>query len=228
MNYKTIISLALISVYCSLHAQVNNNLNELSTKISKTPSKKDTLFLFNGKNIDNFVFVMDKLNPDKKNKYEIKGGIIHLYGIEHGYFRTKEEFSNYQLHAEWRWPEENEKGNSGVLVHTQLPDTVWPKCIQVQLKNGRAGDFIAMNGAELKETKDKPKDTAPMMAPSSEKKEGEWNSCDIICTKKSILVYVNKRMLNSGSESNFEKGFIGFQLEGKPIEFRNIYLTTLK
>ena len=177
--------------------------------------------------MNNFVFVMDKLNPDKKDTFEIKNGVVHLYGIQHGYFRTKKVFSNYELHAEWRWPEENEKANGGILIHTQLPDTVWPKCIQVQLKEGRAGDFIAMNGAELKETKGKPKDTAPMMVSSSEKKEGEWNSCDVICTKNSIIVYVNKRMQNSGSESNFEKGFIGFQMEGKPIEFRNIYLNLI-
>ncbi len=227
MNFIKMISFALISMFCSLSAQVKNNSNEHPAKMNAAPSKKDTLYLFNGKNMDNFVFVMDKLNPDKKDKYEIKNGAAHVYGVQHGYFRTKEEFSNYVLHSEWRWPEENEKANGGILVHTQLPDTVWPECIQVQLKEGRAGDFIAMNGAELKETKGKPKDTAPMIVSSSEKKEGEWNSCDVICTKSSIIVYVNHRMQNSGSESNFEKGFIGFQMEGKPIEYRNIYLIKL-
>ena len=222
------VSIVFISIYCSLPAQTKNNITEDSTKANNAPAKKDTLYLFNGKNMDNFVFVMDKMNPDKKNKYEIKNGVVHLYGVQLGYFRTKEVYSNYQLHVEWRWPKENEKANGGILLHTQLPDTVWPKCIQVQLKEGRAGDFIAMNGAELKETKGKPNDTAPMMFTSSEKKEGEWNSCDIICMKKSILVYVNKRMQNSGSESNYQKGFIGFQMEGYPIEYRNIYLINLK
>ncbi len=227
MNYIMMISLAMISIFHYLNVPVKNNLIEHSTKIDEAHSKKDTLFLFDGKNMNNFVFVMDKLNPDKKDKFEIKNGIAHLYGVQHGYFRTKEEFSNYELHAEWRWPEENEKANGGILVHTQLPDTVWPECMQVQLKEGRAGDFIAMNGAELKETKGKPKDTAPMIVSSSEKKEGEWNSCDVICTKNSIIVYVNHRMQNIGSESNFQRGFIGFQLEGKPIELRNIYLTKI-
>ena len=227
MNYIILLSLALISMFGSMSVPVKKNLIEHPKKIYETPTKKDTLHLFDGKNMDNFIFVMDKLNPDKKDKYEIKNGVVHLYGIQHGYFRTKEIFSNYELHAEWRWPEENEKANGGILVHTQLPDSVWPECIQVQLKEGRAGDFIAMNGAELKETNGKPKNTAPMIVSSSEKKEGEWNSCDVICTKSSILVYINQRMQNSGSESNFQKGFIGFQMEGKPIEFRNIYVIKL-
>ena len=227
MNFLKMVCLALISMCCSLSAQVSNNFNKHSTKLTEAPSKKDTLYLFDGKNMDNFVFVMDKVNPDKKDKYEIKNGVVHVYGAQHGYFRTKKEFSNYELHAEWRWPEENEKANGGILVYTQLPDTVWPECIQVQLKEGRAGDFIAMNGAELKETKGQTKDTSPMFVSSSEKKEGEWNSCDVICTKSSIIVYLNQRMKNSGSESNFEKGFIGFQMEGKSIEFRNIYLIKL-
>ncbi len=52
--------------------------------------------------MDNFVFVMDKMNPDKKYKYEIKDGVVHVYGIQHGYFRIKEEFSNYKFHSERR------------------------------------------------------------------------------------------------------------------------------
>ena len=82
---------------------------------------------------------------------------------------------------------------------------------------------------ELLNTITKIESSSPaIMAYVSEKKEGEWNSCDIICMKKSILVYVNKRMQNSGSESNYQKGFIGFQMEGYPIEYRNIYLINLK
>ena len=33
----------------------------------------------------------------------------------------------------------------------QLPDKVWPKCIQVQGKHNRQGDLFLMEGAEAKE-----------------------------------------------------------------------------
>src|SRR5256885_12104583 len=32
-------------------------------------------------------------------------------------------------------------GNSGVLLHCQRDDTVWPHCIEAQLRSGRAGDI---------------------------------------------------------------------------------------
>jgi len=34
--------------------------------------------------------------------------------------RTKDIYSDYKLHAEWRWP--TEATNSGVFVHAQQPD----------------------------------------------------------------------------------------------------------
>ena len=67
---------------------------------------------------------MEKMNYDKKYKYEIKDGVVHVYVIQHGYFRIKEEFSNYKFHSERRFTEETEKANGVILVHTQLPDTV--------------------------------------------------------------------------------------------------------
>ena len=40
--------------------------------------------------------------------------------------------------------------NTGVLVHIQSPDKVWPMCIQNQGKSGRQGDLFLMAGAECK------------------------------------------------------------------------------
>ena len=45
------------------------------------------------------------------------------------------------------------KDNTGVLVHMQLPDKVWPMCVQNQGKSGRQGDLFVMAGAECKEHK---------------------------------------------------------------------------
>jgi hypothetical protein len=163
-------------------------------------------------------------NIPVESVYKIQNGVLHINGGQIGYFKTKEIFSNYKLHTEWRWIEQNENGNSGVLVNSQKPDTVWPNCIQVQLKKDNAGDFIAMSGASLKETIGKPNETSPKFYPSNEKPECEWNSCDIVCSGDSILVYVNGLYQNKGTHCNSKNGTIGFQLEGKPVEFRNIFL----
>jgi hypothetical protein len=184
----------------------------------------DTVFLWNGKSLNGLELIIKTKNGSSENSYIIKERILHFFGNQIGYFRTKEKYSNYKLHVEWRWPEADENGNSGILIHTQQPDTVWPKCIQVQLKKDNAGDLIAMNGSTLKETIGKPKETAIKLKPSNEFQETQWNSCEVQCAGDSLLVYVNGLLQNSGTGSNLSPGTIGFQLEGKPIEFRNLYL----
>lgn len=186
----------------------------------------DTVRLFSGNSVDDFEFVL--VNNQFPVKYKIENNEILFEGNQTGYFRTKKSYSDYKLHAEWKWPEKNEKGNSGILIHTQKPDSVWPSCLQVQLKNGSAGDFIGMNNVSVKETRGKAKETAAKLMASSEFPEGIWNSCDVICKNDSIEVFVNGILQNKGTECNFTGGTIGFQLEGKPIAFRNLFLINHK
>ncbi len=84
---------------------------------------------------------------------QYKDGVIHISGDPFGYMRTKEIYSDYKLHVEWRWPDE--ATNSGVFVHAATPDAIWLKCIECQLKAGSAGDFVCMSGADMTEHKDK-------------------------------------------------------------------------
>ena len=87
--------------------------------------------------------------------FTVQNGVIHIKGDPFGYMRTKETYSDYTLHVEWRYP--TEATNSGIFIHAQMPDTIWLKCIECQLKAGNAGDFVCMNGAEMNEQKDKTK-----------------------------------------------------------------------
>ena len=183
----------------------------------------DTVYIWDGKTFDGLELILRK-NVPAESVYKIQNGLLHFYGGNIGYFKTKEIFSNYKLHTEWRWTGQNENGNSGILIHCQKPDTVWPKCIQVQFKKDNAGDLIAMSGATLKETLGKPKDTSPKFKSSNEKPEGEWNSSDVTCSGDSMIVYINDLYQNKGTHCNLQSGTIGFQLEGKSIEFKNIFL----
>ena len=58
--------------------------------------------------------------------------------------------------------------------------------------------------------------------PSNEKPLGEWNTMQIICKKNTLKVYINGIIQNQISGLTAEKGFIGFQNEGVPLEFRNL------
>ena len=137
--------------------------------------------------------------------------------------RTKDAYSDYVLRLEWRWPAE--ATNSGVFIHAQLPDTIWPKCIECQLKAGSAGDFVCMNGADMNERKDKNVRSVKKLAESSEKPTGEWNTMEVTCTANTITVIINGVLQNKATGLNVTSGNICLQSEGKDLEYRNVTLT---
>lgn len=180
------------------------------------------ILLFNGKDLSNWDFKLKDPNVDPSNVFKVRDGVISISGNPFGYMRTKDIYSNYKLHAEWRYP--LEPSNSGIFVHAQLPDTIWLPCIEIQLKDGNAGDFVCMNGATMKEQADPSKRVVQKMASSSEKLTGQWNLMDITCKNNFIEVIVNGILQNKGTEVSVNKGNICLQSEGKEIEFRNVYL----
>jgi hypothetical protein len=165
---------------------------------------------------------------DVNNVWRIRRGVLYCAGQPNGYIRTEKEYRNYHLHLEWRWP--MEPANSGVLLHGRGPDQIWPVCIQCQLKAGRAGDFILMNGAGLtvngvdRRDPAKPSVIIEKSPAVAERPAGQWNSYDIYCKSGSIRCFVNGILQNEGTDATPSFGWIGLQSESGPIEFRNIYL----
>ena len=98
--------------------------------------------LFNGKNLDGWAF---HLAPDSDvpatDVFGVKDGVITISGQPFGYMITEESYDDYKLHLEWRWP--GEPSNSGIFLHAEPIDAVWPRCAEVNLMNGRAGDMIS-------------------------------------------------------------------------------------
>jgi hypothetical protein len=181
--------------------------------------------LFNGKDLDNWVFYLKDQTVDPATVFTVKDAAIHITGNPFGYMRTKDQYSNYTLHLEWRWPVE--ATNSGVFIHTQKPDSIWPKCIQCQLQAGNAGDFICVSGADMNEHTDKSSIIVAKKTESNEKPVGEWNTMEVTCKGNTIEVYVNGTLQNSATGITVTKGSIGLQSEGKDIEFRNVFLTKI-
>ena len=159
-------------------------------------------------------------------------GVIALAGAPSGYLATRAVYTNYRLHAEWRWP--GKPGNGGVLLHIQggPKDRVWPLSQQVQTKRGSAGDLLPMAGAAFAE----PLSSAPgaatpvkaHAAADSERPAGEWNSLDVVCREGSIEVAINGVAQNRVSGASPASGRIGFQLEGAPYELRNVTIVPLR
>jgi len=192
----------------------------------KKKPEKGTVKLLKENKLDNWVFKLKDKSVDPATVFTIKDGVLHITGNPFGYMRTKETYSDYNLHVEWRWPAE--PSNSGVFIHAQTPDSIWLRCVECQLKAGSAGNFVCMNGSDMKEKTDKTKASVEKMAPSSEKPTGEWNIMEVKCKDNTIEVRVNGILQNRGTNVNLSKGSICLQSEGKDVEFRNVFLTRIK
>jgi hypothetical protein len=196
-----------------------------TTIVSFAQTKEKTILLFNGKNLKNWAFHLKDASVDPATTFSVKNEIIHITGSPFGYMRTKKMYSDYKLHVEWRWP--SEATNSGVFIHTQLPDTIWPKCVECQLFNGNAGDFIC-NSIDMDERTNKSVKVVKKMAATSEKPAGEWNIMEVTCRANTIEVTVNGVLQNKGTNLTETEGYICLQSEGKDIEFKNVFLTKFK
>ena len=223
---KSIRLLALVIIILNTVSNIAMaQTRETDKKISGN-KVSETIMLFNGKDLNNWVFKLKDPSIDPATVFTTRNGLIHISGNPFGYMRTKDIYSDYKLHVEWRWP--TEATNSGVFVHAQPPDSVWLKCVECQLQAGNAGDFVCMNGADMTERTDKSKPFVKKLAASSEKPTGEWNTMEVICEGNTLKVTVNGILQNKGTNVSVSKGSICLQSEGKDVEFRNVYLDKLE
>ena len=199
--------------------------------ISSCTDKKQ--ILFNGQNLDGWKIYVEDSSIEPEDFFYVNDGMIETVGIPMGYLRTVDEFSNYHLHVEWRYPDE--PTNSGIFLHTTGPDQIWASHFQAQLKYENAGDFI-LNGIGLKatigdSTYTGTKEAKPLIAkqnPSNEKAAGqEWNSYDIYCKGNTMEIKVNGLLQNRATNLNVQKGSIGLQAEGSKIQFKNLWIEPL-
>jgi len=215
----------LLAVISGLSFSSCGRSKEKKTETVKE-SSTERIMLFNGNDLNNWAFFLRDPSADPSKVFTVQNDVIHITGDPFGYMRTKESYSDYTLHLEWRYP--LELSNSGVFIHSQLPDTIWPKCIECQLKAGNAGDFVAMGGSDMNERTDKSVRVFAKLAGSTEKAVGEWNTMEVTCIADNIDVFVNGVLMNKATGVTLKEGHICIQSEGKDIEFRNVYLTRLK
>jgi hypothetical protein len=201
-------------------------LSTISCAAQKTEKPSAKQQFFTASDASNWIYILNDKSLNPLDVFKMKDGVLEITGASSGYLRTKNVYDNFDINLEWRWTKV--LGNSGVLVHIQPLDTIWPACYQVQQKANAAGDILCMNGVWAKECKDSVKFTVLKMQPSNEKPLGEWNSMQIISKNNTLKVFVNGNMQNTVTGLTVGKGFIGFQNEGKPLEFRNLTIESLK
>ena len=207
----------------------------------------DAIVLFDGKNLDEWVFAKDK----SPAKWAVAGGILTVSKAPgSGNIETKETFKDYQLHVEWRIPENitgsgQARGNSGVFLASTGPGDAGYE-LQVldsynnkTYVNGQAGSIY--------------KQGIPLANPN--RKPGEWQSYDVVWTAPRfnsdgtlktpayVTVFFNGVVVQNHFQVQGQTLFIGkpiykaydrapikLQAHGdksEPISFRNIWVREL-
>ncbi len=188
--------------------------------------------LFNGKDFAGWTFFM-RSNAAPEKTWSITNGIIHCQGKPSGFLRTEQSYHDYKLTVEWRFVKvAPHADNTGVLVNMQLPDRVWPKCIECQGQYHKQGDFWLHSGASAAgfPPNENPKKSvnAPMTVPPNEKEPGEWGEYQVIARGDTVEILVNGKSMNKITGCNVTSGFIGIQSEGAEIEVRKVFLEPMK
>jgi hypothetical protein len=164
------------------------------------------------------------------NPFSVSEGVLSVRGEPYGYIRTREVYHKYHLEFEWRWT--SEPGNSGVLLHINGVDQVWPLCIESQLRSGNAGDIVMIrtgsgvtaNGENYMVNGDRMFLAVPRSVADIEKPAGEWNHCRIESGGTTLKIFVNGALVNEATQMTLSSGFVGFQSEGAPLQIRALSL----
>jgi hypothetical protein len=195
--------------------------------------------LFEKKNLAEWDFHTDKDGVKVEDVFSFAGdGRLLCTGKPFGYLATKELYKNYKLSLEWRWAEGKEPTNSGIFLKiTEQPKgTFLPKTVEIQLHHKDAGDIWGFHGRTITDSSprfvstENPEIGKYMGVPKildAEKEPGQWNTMEILCVDKLIVVVVNGKIVNWTNGAEAIEGRVGFQSEGGPVEFRNAVLTKL-
>ena len=86
---------------------------------------------------------------DPQRVWQEKDEVIVCKGLPRGYIRTDQEFTDFALRLEWRWPKDKKPGRGGVLIRMTGEDKIWPKSLEAQINSPDAGDFWGLIGYNL-------------------------------------------------------------------------------
>ena len=175
---------ALIALAANLSAQEQTKPKPEDTEVwepvpkavtpGATPGAppSDAIVLFDGKNLDEWVSARDK----SPAKWMVSDGVLTVNKAA-GNIETKRAFKDYQLHIEWKVPENitgtgQARGNSGVFLASTGPGDAGYE-LQVldsydnkTYVNGMAGSIY--------------KQAIPLANPG--RKPGEWQTYDVVWT----------------------------------------------
>jgi Domain of Unknown Function (DUF1080) len=213
-----------------------------------TAPPSDAIVLFDGQNLDEWVSAQDH----SPAKWLVADGVMTVNKAQGvGNIETKRKFKNYQLHIEWKIPEnvtgsDQARGNSGVFLASTGPGDAGYE-LQIldsynnkTYVNGQAGSIY--------------KQGIPLANPN--RKPGEWQVYDVVWTEPTfnsdgslktpayVTVFFNGVVVQNHFELKGQTLYVGkpfykqydaapikLQAHGdksEPISFRNIWVREIE
>jgi hypothetical protein len=203
-------------------------------KRSGTPSAE----LFNGRDLAGWNHVSADTSVPLSSVWSVQDGTIVCKGEPIGFLYTDQTFTNFRLLVEYRWAPGQKPGNSGIFSRITPPMGALPRCVEVQLMHGNAGDVLGLQGRTVQA--DQPRffavkahrlagDIAGVKKTQDhEKPPGEWNRIEFLAQDDNYTVWVNGELVNETSGVEIVAGPVGLQSEGGEIHFRRVTITPLR
>ena len=163
--------------------------------------------MFNGQDFAGWQFSDGSEAPAN---WKLVDGVIQLTGGGKPHLITAQEYGDYEMAFEWR--SLKEKYNSGFFIRTGKGGGK----NQINLAKGSEGAFI---GGKLEGAK---------KVPELQNPPGEWNQWRVRIAGDKVTFWCNGKLAWEGTGLTPEKGFIGLQAEGAPLEFRNLRIREIK
>jgi beta-glucanase (GH16 family) len=175
-------------------------------------------------------------DPDQclQDVWQIDKDVLICKGTPLGYLYTQQDYRDFRLSLEWRWPPKGKPGKGGVLIRTTGKHGIWPKSLEAQINAGDAGDFWGLAGYGLSGPSARMQTltheqfgrlTNLKKTTALEKAPGQWNSYEIIAKGETVVLRINGEEVNRASGCELDPGKICLTSEGNEIHFRNIVLT---
>lgn len=203
----------------------------------ETSSGSAALELFNGKNLKGWKHVLADPAVSREAVWSVADGILVCKGTPLGVLHTDRAFKSFRLVVEYRWAPGGTPGNSGILTRINGESRALPRCAEVQLQHGNAGDVLGLHGMmvdtaqprsfEVKAHKVAGDIRGVKKLADAEKPGGEWNRVEVLAQGGTYTVWMNGQQINQATGVEFLAGPIGLQSEGGEIHFRRATVTPL-
>ncbi len=183
--------------------------------------------------------------------WTMKEGMIHCTGTPVGVTRSKKQYANFELVAEWMHLKS--AGNSGIFLWAPekvfeglKPNSLPPGGIEVQVldlgyetefekKNGKKPDWFTSHGDvfPVGSSDMKPfEPSAPGGKRSFPRKRlskgiNEWNHYYVRAINGEVRLWVNGEEVSGGNNCTPNTGYMCLESEGSPVQFRNLRIREL-